>query len=73
MYKLYSGFAIQKTIATVVDINEVSEVLQRFSFLDAILLTSLSIFCITAAFEIKYFFNEGSAGVLSNTDKIFLV
>ena len=44
-HKLYSGFAMQNTFMwTVVFINELSKVLQSHSFLNAILLASLSIF-----------------------------
>ena len=67
VHELYSDFPIQNTfMSTVVLVNEVSEVLQRHYPLSAILLTSLSIFCTTADFVIKYFFNEGTAGVLGN-------
>ena len=53
-------------MSTVVLLNEVSEALQRH-YLGAILLTSMSIFATSADFEIKYFFNEDTAGVLGNT------
>ena len=66
-HELYSNFAIQNTfMSTVVLVNQVSEVLQRHYSLSAILLTSPLDFCTTADFEIKYFFNEGTAGVLGN-------
>ena len=66
-HNLYSGFAIQNTfMSTVVLINGVSEVLQRHYLLSAILLTSLFDFCTTADFDIKYFVNENTAGVLGN-------
>ena len=42
-------------------------VLQRHYPLSAILLTSLSIFAQLPNFEMKYFFNEGTAGALGNT------
>ena len=52
-------------MSNVVLINEVSEVLQRHYLPSAILLTSLSIFAQLPT--LRYFFNEGTAGVLSNT------
>ena len=77
---LYSGFAIQNTFtSTVVFVTyftyfilhllHVSEVLQRHYLLSAILLTSLSIFAHlpTLIIDIKYVFNEDTAGVLGNT------
>ena len=65
-HKLYSGFAIHNIfMSSVVLINEV---LQRHSFLSAILLTYVPLdFCTTADFEIQHFFNDGSADVLGNT------
>ena len=72
-HKSYSGFAIQNTfMSTVVPINEVSEVLQRLSFLSAILLMSLSIFEQQPTLR-SNIFKEGSAGVLSNTKLILSV
>ena len=66
--ELYSDFPIQNTfMSTVVLVNKYVKVLQHHYPLSAILLTSPLDFCTTADFEIKYFFNEGTAGVLGNT------
>ena len=58
-HNLYSGSAIQNTFMSTAIIGRM--VLQRHYPLNAILLTSLSIF---AQLNI---FNEGTAGVLGNT------
>ena len=67
-HELYSDFPIQNTfMSTVVLVNEVSEVLQRYYPLSAILLTSLSIFAqLKTIGDQIFFFNEGIAGVLGN-------
>ena len=66
-HELYSDFAIQNTfMSTVVLVNEVSEVLQRHYPKCYSANVPLD-FCTTADFEIKYVFNEGTAGVLGNT------
>ena len=68
-HNLYSGFAIQNTFMSTPIIGRM--VLQRHYPLSAILLTSLSIFCTTADFEMNYFSNEGTAGVWGIPNRFF--
>ena len=65
-HNLYSGFPIQNTfMSTVVLINEVSEVLHRH-YLKCYSANVALNFYTTADFDIKYFLNEDTAGVLGN-------
>ena len=64
-HNLYSGFAIQNTFMWTAIIGRM--VLQRHYPLSAILPTSLSIFALPTLRWNRYFYNEGTAGVLGNT------
>ena len=68
-HNLYCVFAIQNTFMSTAIIGRI--LLQRHYPLRAILLTSLSIFAQLPTSRWIILFNEGTAGVLGNTQLIF--
>ena len=65
-HNLYSGFAIQNTFMSTAIIGRMVGTATSLSPKRYSVNVPLD-FCTTADFEIEYFFNEDTAGVLGNT------